>query len=187
MIATMICIEQREQQRPMINWSSLVMSWPLFYVLSFSFFLFPLLLFLKYRLCLFRHTNLSTQMKLLSGYLDTLGEEKGKSRERRVEGIEIKAGVWFCWALCLLGVSWKPLLLCCYTVLFSLVSDWCNVWWSYHGSNDVLARFWLFNTGQCLSPMMILVVRRPEGWVLPFCALLAAWCFLKEDTRGKKN
>jgi hypothetical protein len=30
--------------------------------------------------------------------------------------------------------------------------------------------------------MMILVFRMPEGWVLalPFCALLATWCFLKK-------
>jgi hypothetical protein len=58
-------------------------------------FVFPLLFLflslpfalLQYHLCLFRHVNLSTQMKLPSRYPDTLGEEKdevggGGGRER---------------------------------------------------------------------------------------------------------
>uniref|UniRef100_A0A0A9FWQ1 Uncharacterized protein n=1 Tax=Arundo donax TaxID=35708 RepID=A0A0A9FWQ1_ARUDO len=54
---------------------------PFVYVTNFFFSWFPLLLFLQYNLCLFRHVNLSPQMKLPSRYPDALVEEK-ETRER---------------------------------------------------------------------------------------------------------
>jgi hypothetical protein len=58
---------------------------------------------------------------------------------------------------------------------------------SYHGSNDVVRVLVLLLVASprlatthtqgaaryvALLPMMILAVRWPEGWVLPFCAIL---------------
>jgi hypothetical protein len=141
-------------------------------------------------------------MKLPSRYLDTLGEEKGKSWEKMfvcVAGGGLGDESWVSVLLetlpfgCFLEAT--PPICCNACVLFSLVA-YCSMYANPTMAIMMVSGFWLafgylsetsYRT-RCMadmfarSPMMILVFRMPEGWVfaLPSCALLATWCFLKK-------